>query len=147
LEIPGFPETEDDAKNTLSFVRSQREECEHLKSAAEAAVHQCILQLQICQQTVSEQLTIQRISDLARRRNNLVRATEALLQAERRIGHVRTLLRTKGLPVVFSRHDDFRSQVSNPSQFFRDSNDDNDLVENVSDGELEEGNSLGDGEG
>ena len=147
MEIPGFPETEDDAKNTLDFVRSQREECEHLKSAAEAAVHQCILQLRICQHTASEQLTIHRISDLARRRNNLVGATEALLQAERRIGSVRTLLRTKGLPVVFSRHDNFRGQTSNPSRFFRDSDDDNDLVESVSDEEPEEANLLGDGEG
>jgi hypothetical protein len=138
LDIPHFPETEDDARNLLNFVRSQREECEFRKHALEAAVHQCVLQLQVFQQKPSPQLTIQRLADLDIRREALTRATEALLQAEGRIGAVRGLIHAKSLPLIFGRNDTFRGVSSSSTQYVHNSDDDLGMNDSVSDQQEEE---------
>ena len=110
LNIPGFPQTEQDAENILRFVRSQRDECQLTKDAAEQSVHQCILHLQILQRNPRDtnDLTVLRLADLDRCREVLAQAEEALGAADLRVGAVRTLLRRKALPLIFTHETEFQ---------------------------------------
>ena len=116
LNLPGFPQTEQDAENILRFVRSQRDECLLIKDAAEQSVHQCILQLQILQRNAgaSNDVTILGLADLERRREALARAEDTLAAADLRVGAVRTLLRRNALPLVFSDDAEFRGFPPRP---------------------------------
>ena len=115
LNIPGFPQTDQDAENILRFVRSQRDECQLTKDAAEQSVHQCILHLQILQRNPSDPNVITlRLVDLERRREALTQAIDALAAADLRVGAVRTLLRRKALPLVFPIDAEFRGFPPRP---------------------------------
>jgi len=109
LRLPGFPQTDEDAENILRFVRSQRDECRLTKEAAEQALHQCILQIQVLQRTPDTyNATVLRLADLERRQETLAQAEEALAAAELRVGAVRDLLRRKVLPLIFPHGAGFR---------------------------------------
>jgi hypothetical protein len=122
LNLPGFPETEQDAENILRFVRSQRDECLLIKDAAEQSVHQRILQLQILQRNAgdSNNVTILGLADLERRREALARAEDTLAAADLRVGAVRTLLRGNALPLVFPNDAEFRGFPPRPHLAIQD---------------------------
>jgi hypothetical protein len=116
LNLPEFPQTEQDAENILRFVRSQRDECQLIKDAAEQSVHQCILRLQILQRNAGDtnDTTILGLADLERRREALALAEDTVAAADLRVGAVRTLLRRNALPLVFPNDAEFRGFPPRP---------------------------------
>jgi hypothetical protein len=122
LKMPRFPQTEQDAKNLLRFVRSQRDECQRMREAAEQSVHQCILHLQILQRDSggTNNVTIRRLADLECRRKALAKAEQTRDAAALRVGDVRALLRDKDLPLVFPNDTEFRGFPPRPGQIVSD---------------------------
>jgi hypothetical protein len=141
LHIPGFPHTDEDAENILRFVRSQRDECELTKEAAEQSVHRCILGIQILRRYPRDSdndLIVRQLVHLERCREALATAHEAMEAADLRVGAVRTLLRKKALPLVFPQTAEFRGFPPKPRPTIHDGSDDSQHSDElVSDSDVE----------
>ena len=101
MEIDHFPETAEDAADILNVVRSNREACNHRKLAAEHAVHQTIVHLKVlmCKASSTEAMELLQ-KDLRKLYKKLLVLDKGILEADQKIGAVRTILGQRGLPVA-----------------------------------------------
>ena len=102
LMLPNFPETAEDAASLLDIARGRREECHCLKLAAEHAVRQCRIELQLTsRQTTNDSEVHQVVGHLQTLQGDLEKSQIELSNADDDVGGVRSLIRRKGFPVEF----------------------------------------------
>jgi hypothetical protein len=102
LMLPNFPETAEDAASLLDIARGRREECHCLKLAAEHAVRQSRIELQlISRQTTNDSEVHQVVGHLQTLQGDLEKSQIELSNADDDVGGVRSLIRRKGFPVEF----------------------------------------------
>ena len=98
MQLPEFPKTLEDAEDLLNLIRSSQEECQHRKSAAEHAVYQVTVQIQVLQRhkpaSMDQSVTTLRILE-----QELAKVSGDLLDADVQLGAIRSLVRSKGFPV------------------------------------------------
>jgi hypothetical protein len=100
MKISEFPQTTEDAADLLAMARSSRVERKYRKLAAEEAVRQGDIQLQVLSRNASDD-TMVGIGDLQVLRHELSKATKKLLEADEDVAVARSMIRMKGLPLEF----------------------------------------------
>jgi hypothetical protein len=93
LQIPEFPTTLKDAEDLLSLIRSSQEQCQQRKSAAEHVVYQITVQIRVLQQYKPTFYSLnQSMSTLRILEQELARASDDLLEADVKLGAIRSLV-------------------------------------------------------
>lgn len=100
MKISEFPQTIEDAADLLAMARSSRVERKYWKLAAEEAVHQGDVQLQVLSRNASDD-TMVGIRDLQVLRHELSKATKKLLEADEDVAVACSMICMKGLPLEF----------------------------------------------
>jgi len=100
--LPDFPDTAEEAADLLGIARSSREERSCLKLATEHAVHQGARELQALNRRHPDpQIVESSLEDLKTLQEELATTSAHLVESDREIGVVRSLITHKGLPLHF----------------------------------------------
>jgi hypothetical protein len=102
LQLPDFPDTAEEAADLLGIARSSREERSCRKLATEHAVHQGARELQALNRRHPDlQIIESSLEDLKTLQEELAATSAHLVESDREIGVVRSLITHKGLPLHF----------------------------------------------
>ena len=99
MDAPGFPRTDLDAGLLLKRARSRSTEAGRRHDTAIAAADGCMIQLRLLEQASPGKDTSQLRADHLRFQEECVTSRTEMVQAERDIGFVRSLLRRRGFPL------------------------------------------------